>query len=426
VSDDSSTVDAGKDATPDGTADASADVAADVAAEAEAGTPGLFVSATSGDDTNPGTLAKPFKTIKHAFTIAKSGDTVVLLPGVFGAASGDDFSTAIPDGVTLAAQGLGGDGGVDVTLQGAGTSLAFAGSGAISNVALIGFSVAAIVATTGTQTLTNVSATGIQVVAISTSAHLTYTGGTITSPATAITCTDNTVLVASNLTVTGVTNRAFGINGACNATVSNSSITNTTGTGFNSGSTGTLTIDTVDVDKGAAVIASTGSITIKNGSFTNSGQDAISPGSVTLDITGTTITGCGRYGIETSSATVTATNMTISGCALGGIYSQSSLKLRGCTLKNNVQTGVYGLGSISWDLGTGGTPGNNIFQGNGATNIDISIISAQTINAVGNTWNVLVQGSDNAGHYASGVLSGFNQSGTNFKTSASAQLRLGT
>jgi len=52
-------------------------------------------------------------------------------------------------------------------------------------------------------------------------------------------------------------------------------------------------------------------------------------------------------------------------------------------------------------------------------------VSNQTVNAVGNTWNASVQGADSSGHYGSGVLSGFSQSGTNFKTSANAQLRLG-
>ena len=423
--DDSNVPDAGQDATADAGADVKADAPSDVAVEAEAGTPGLFVDGANGSDSNPGTLAKPFKTIKHAFTVAKSGDTIVLLPGLFGPASGDDFTTPIPDGVTLAAQGLGGDGGIDVTLQGGGSSLAFAGSGAISNVALTGFTVAAIVATTGTQTLTNVSATGVPVVAISSTAHLTYTGGAIATSTVAVVCKDTAVLVASNLTMNGVTANAFAISGSCNATLSNSTITNLSGSGVNTSGTPTVTIDTVNVDKGTAITASGGTITVKNGAFTNSGSDAISPGAVTLDITGLTITGCGRFGIETANATITATNMTISGCALGGIYSQSSLKLRSCTIKNNVATGVYGLGSISWDLGTGGTPGNNTFQGNGTTNVDISIISNQTVNAVGNTWNGSVQSADSSGHYGSGVLSGFNQSGTNFKTSSNAQLRLG-
>jgi hypothetical protein len=421
--DDSSVVDGGKDVTTDGPP---ADVSADVAQEAEAGTPGLFVNATSGNDANPGTLAKPFKTIKHAFSVAKSGDTVVLMPGTFGAASGDDFSTPVPDGVTVSAQGTGTDGGVDVTLAGGSNSFTFAGSGSLTNVALSGFTSAAIVATTGTQTVNNVSANNVLVAAVSGSAHFTYAGGVIVASTSAFTCQDTAVFVASNLTVTGGTSTAFAFSASCNATVSKSAITNaSSGTAVSLTGTPTVMLDTVDINNGLAISESGGSLTLKNGTFSNQTSDSLSIGTATVDITGTSVQGCGGTGINSPFGTITATSMTISGCALDGIYSQGSVKLRSCTIKNNVANGVEGLGSIAWDFGTGGTPGNNTFQNNGATNVSIQFVTNQTPSAVGNTWNALVQGADNAGHYGSGAKSGFSQSGANFKTSSSAQLLLG-
>jgi hypothetical protein len=44
----------------------------------------LFVSSKTGSDTNDGrTLASALKTIQHAMHIAKSGDTLVIAPGIY-------------------------------------------------------------------------------------------------------------------------------------------------------------------------------------------------------------------------------------------------------------------------------------------------------------------------------------------------------
>jgi len=45
--------------------------------------PLLFVDAAKGDDTTAGTIDKPFRTIQHAFTKVKSGDTIVLRGGTY-------------------------------------------------------------------------------------------------------------------------------------------------------------------------------------------------------------------------------------------------------------------------------------------------------------------------------------------------------
>ena len=42
-----------------------------------------FYVATNGDDTNPGTLQAPFKTIQHAITKVKAGDTVQIRGGIY-------------------------------------------------------------------------------------------------------------------------------------------------------------------------------------------------------------------------------------------------------------------------------------------------------------------------------------------------------
>ncbi|GGF13786.1 hypothetical protein GCM10011399_04570 [Subtercola lobariae] len=58
----------------------------------------LYVSPTSGSDTNAGTLAKPFKTVAAAITASKTGQTIVLRAGVYHEA------VTIPTNKTLSIQ----------------------------------------------------------------------------------------------------------------------------------------------------------------------------------------------------------------------------------------------------------------------------------------------------------------------------------
>jgi hypothetical protein len=75
------------------------------------GYPGaLYVDAALGDDDGYGTLETPFQTIAHAITESTVGDTIRILPGTYGAASGETFPL-VPDGLLL--QGYNATGDVD-------------------------------------------------------------------------------------------------------------------------------------------------------------------------------------------------------------------------------------------------------------------------------------------------------------------------
>ncbi len=63
--------------------------------------PTVYVRATTGADTNAGTLASPFKTITKALTIATVGMTVQVMPGTYDAANGETFPITVPAGVSL-------------------------------------------------------------------------------------------------------------------------------------------------------------------------------------------------------------------------------------------------------------------------------------------------------------------------------------
>jgi hypothetical protein len=58
-----------------------------------------FVNASTGNDSNPGTSASPFKTITHALSLAVSRDTVFVKPGNYSV--GETFPLQVPAGVNL-------------------------------------------------------------------------------------------------------------------------------------------------------------------------------------------------------------------------------------------------------------------------------------------------------------------------------------
>jgi parallel beta-helix repeat protein len=55
-----------------------------------------YVHPTSGNDSNPGTAAAPFKTLTYALSQAAAGSTLYLSPGTYSASSGERFPIVIP------------------------------------------------------------------------------------------------------------------------------------------------------------------------------------------------------------------------------------------------------------------------------------------------------------------------------------------
>jgi hypothetical protein len=60
-----------------------------------------YVSASGGSDSNTGHMAKPFKTITKALSVASSPQVVKVLPGLYDTAAGEVFPLTIPSGVSL-------------------------------------------------------------------------------------------------------------------------------------------------------------------------------------------------------------------------------------------------------------------------------------------------------------------------------------
>jgi len=89
------------------------------------------VGPDAGSDTNPGTRALPFKTITHAMTVATSGSTVQVLPGIYDTLdlnTPEVFPITVPDGVLLIGDEANkGAGSSPTTIFGGGSAPAFPG-----------------------------------------------------------------------------------------------------------------------------------------------------------------------------------------------------------------------------------------------------------------------------------------------------------
>ena len=110
----------------------------------------LNVSSTTGSDSNPGSIDKPFKTIKKALTLVSSGQTINLLAGIYDAASGETFNYSVPKGVTIKANSSG------VVLQGNSSQdgFEFLGIASVQYLTFKGFRTATATATAGTGDVT--------------------------------------------------------------------------------------------------------------------------------------------------------------------------------------------------------------------------------------------------------------------------------
>jgi parallel beta-helix repeat protein len=60
-----------------------------------------YVHPTSGNDSNPGTAAAPFKTLTYALSQVAAGSTLYLSPGTYNASSGERFPIVIPANIVV-------------------------------------------------------------------------------------------------------------------------------------------------------------------------------------------------------------------------------------------------------------------------------------------------------------------------------------
>ncbi len=119
----------------------------------------FYADPSAGLDTNPGTQAKPLRTVREAlFRMAGPTKTTVLLPGTYNEGSGELWEYTVPTGATL----KGNAAGVVLKAMNNKMGLSLAEDTLVSDLTMTGFSIA-LEAGLGKQNLTRVAFSGNQV-----------------------------------------------------------------------------------------------------------------------------------------------------------------------------------------------------------------------------------------------------------------------
>jgi hypothetical protein len=314
-------------------------------------------------------------------------------PGTYDGPGGDDFTDAIPNGVTLQPSGSG-----TVTFNADGQhSLVFTGSGTVQNITLTNFK-SPLSATTGTQTIKSVSAivqfdpihvSGNAIMVISDNSSIS---GAAINNQYLVQVDSSAQLTVRDTTITGSWASCFGPpvagGGITAADSSTISLVNLTCTG---------TLAPCVFASGSAKIALT------NGSLLN----ICERGLITTGNTSVTSTNTAFADMEAHDAS----SWTISGCSVGnvgfgvGLHGTGRVSLRGCSLAGINGLSIYAVGM--YDFGTSGSPGNNTFNTSARDFGGIYIsIDGVVVQAHGNHWVPNQQGADGNGVMPSMYLVG--------------------
>jgi hypothetical protein len=339
----------------------------------------------AGMDTNPGSGASPYRSLKQAVGVADVGDTIHLLDGKYSiATSAETWGYVIPENLTVV-----GDTTAGTIIDGVGATTSpdgFAVSKALTlkTLTLQHFRYGLDLQTpSSTLTLQDVyvggnSSHGIYVEALATGSTVTISGknGLIDQPGLTgievynapnitVNLTDGTVqgggeviqfyynCSGSKLNISGTTIKQLGMYpGAISMPVT----TNAVGT--------TVTIDKATITGAMNFADAKGSVTITASTITQKYGNAIEFAGLSLSMTGTSITMiANNEGISYTGgqATMSLKNVTIT----GGSYNihqsgaGSTAVLRGTTLKTPYYHGYY-LQAGDLDLGTATASGDNV------------------------------------------------------------------
>jgi hypothetical protein len=386
----------------------------------------FYTESSVGLDTNPGTQAKPLKTIKEALARMGAGatKTTVLIAGTYNETSGETWDYDFPEGVVLKPNTSG------VVLQSLGKKTGFdiAGSATFSDLTMTGFGVA-LAAKAGLLNLTRLNFKSNEGDLIlngiadngpsATLQDCTSSGATTslsTSGASKLTVQNGTFKAAINGSVLNLQARGEAkfngtdISGAgLYAVGSFLSLKDVklhdSNSGVSVGEYGLLEVDGGSFsnikNNGSAIRSSGGDINVKNAGFSGNYSAIIAEGGNVflnnLSVTSSDWTGILLIPPPSSGRPLTFRMRNSS------IYSS---KTYGIQYDSDPTRPV---GSI--DLGTASDPGGNTLQNNIFRNLNVK--GNTTLTAVGNTWNANIQGADGQGRYAAARVDG-PQSGDNY------------
>jgi hypothetical protein len=320
-------------------------------------TVGAISSDPAGMDSNLGTSAAPFRTLKHAVEVAGAGDTIQLADGTYDAADGETWGYTLPAGLTIAGQSTAGTQLLappppDATTPGASGLVAPAGL-AIGTLTLGGFDTAVAATGPGTLALNDVAVTGTLTTAVSADAAgvmVAINGGSLGSAR-------DTILLGDSCT-------------SCELDV--------TGTSLDGSSMGGHTVDVspsatgshvvlkmVDVRGDLSVVADAATLSVSGATIKEIGTESrgtINFSGDALDVTDSNITlNADNFGVNFGGQSLTLTGVTIEGGKYGVYQLAGSVKLRGTKIRDYGFMGYY-LSQGDLDLGTATEAGDNAFS----------------------------------------------------------------
>jgi Protein of unknown function (DUF1565)/Abnormal spindle-like microcephaly-assoc'd, ASPM-SPD-2-Hydin/HYDIN/CFA65/VesB-like, Ig-like domain/Cep192 domain 4 len=340
-----------------------ADPGGQVSATVSGGTPDIYVS-TAGIDTNDGrSQTMAVRTITRGLQLAQTDWTVHVASGNYGA--GESFPISIP-----------------------------------SRVSLVGDS-ASLPVLSPTISATNPNDLVLMNAAGSVLRYMELQSGSNSATAQRLVGLQGhqTLVDSCSLKCIAINCVAIGITGDNATTVRDTSID-------------TAGLDSIGIDAGLGTNGST----ILNNNFI---WGTLPPGGTFLDPS---------IGVVAGGGEISILNGVISTHSIG-VSARSSVKLdmRNVSvldsLSYGVQVNVGNAGSV--DLGTAVDVGYNTFlSGVLNTKVGLSVLSATSIAAVGNTWRANTQGSDSDGHYTSQTMTGpiLEQSFNNYSLAPSASV----
>lgn len=380
----------------------------------------FYADPAAGLDSNPGTQAKPLKTVKEALTrMAGATKTTLLIPGTYNEASGETWGYSVPDGITLKANSSG------VVLQSLSKKdgFTFAKGATFSDLGLRGFATA-LAASTGSQTLNRMAFSGNQTdLSLNNTASATLLDCTSSGASTSLQANASSRLTVQNGSFRG-SGGALSLQNSAQASFANTDISGAWLSASGSGSYLSLKdVKLHDMSTYGIIVGEYGLLEVEGGSFTN-----IQGNTSAIRSSGDVKVKNAQFSNNYSAIIADGGSLALSGIYIsnstwaGILLSPSStrrsitFRMRGSSITSSKtyaigyeSTPTGGLGSI--DLGTASDPGGNTLRDNVFRNLNAT--GNLTLTAVGNTWNPNIQGADAQGRYAKARVDG-PRSGDNY------------
>ena len=290
-------------------------------------TPAISVS-PRGADSNPGTASAPFRSLKQALLVAKTGDMVRLENGTYDQSSGETWAYAVPAGITITGQDA------DQTVLQAPADAVGSGLVAleapsqltVEDLSLVGFDVGLDVAVPAQVSLRGVVVQG------------GLMGVQVTASDSTLQVDDTTLSIVEG---EGTALKLFDTSQRSKLSLKSGTVT---GGVFVAGSDAVVSITNTTIDG-------------------NSSNAAVNFSGATLDISGARIrSAAAPYGISLHSGALSLEGTSVKGGNYALYQLAGSSKLRATQLFDYASIGLY-FASGNLDLGTQTDAGNNSITG---------------------------------------------------------------